>query len=116
MSTQRSVICSECEAHSSQTGTSKMSLGEWLFALVLALLWTGGSLLYQSDRVTENLRPPLSRFDFLHAFLEGGVLALISIFFTSTRQFLHWPLILITIAFLAGGFSLRFLRRKIPSY
>jgi len=96
-------------------GTTKMTLGEWLFALFLALLWTGGSLLYQSDRVTENLRPSLSRFDFLYAPVEGAVLALISIFFTSTRRFLHWPLIIITLAFLAACFSLRFLRRKIPT-
>lgn len=52
-----------------------MTLGEWLFAIFLALLWAGGSLLHQSDRVTEDLRPPLSRFDVLYALLEGAVLA-----------------------------------------
>lgn len=93
-----------------------MTLGEWLFALFLALLWAGGSLLHQSDRVTEDLRPSLSRFDVLYALLEGTVLALIPTFSTSTRRFLHWPLVLVVVAFFAAGFSLRLLRRKIPTF
>jgi len=89
---------------------------DWIFALVIAVLWASGLLLYQSDRVTENLRPPLSLFDFLHAIIEGSVFVFLPLLVTYSRRFFHWPLILFTVALIVAGFSLRFLRRKIPTF
>jgi hypothetical protein len=92
-----------------------MSSSHWIFALVVALLWAGGLLLYESDRVTEDLRPPLSRFDLLRAILEGAVFIFFPLILATSLGRFRWSLILLVIAYLLVGLSLRFLRRKIPT-